>query len=106
VRIHDAGLQEYVMREVLQLDDDEISRFAHLLQALRFGAPPHAGIALGLDRLIAILCDAKSIRDVIAFPKMSSGADPVFKSPSSTTEEVLRGYGLRSINATSDNANA
>jgi aspartyl-tRNA synthetase len=81
-----------------KLDQEEIGRFSHLLQALKFGAPPHGGIALGFDRLVAIVCGVKSIRDVIAFPKTGSGYDPVFKSPSKSSEEVLRGYGLKSIN--------
>ncbi|OCF33078.1 aspartate-tRNA ligase [Kwoniella heveanensis BCC8398] len=97
VRIHDAEFQEWIMKEVLQLDDQEKSRFDHLLKALKCGAPPHGGIALGFDRLIAILCGAKSIRDVIAFPKTGSGIDPVFKSPSVSGDEVLKEYGLRSL---------
>ncbi|WVW81529.1 hypothetical protein I302_103524 [Kwoniella bestiolae CBS 10118] len=98
VRIHDAELQEWVMREVLQLDDEEFGRFDHLLKALRCGAPPHGGIALGFDRLVSILCETKSIREVIAFPKSgSSGIDPVFKSPSVSSDEVLREYGLSSL---------
>ncbi|WWD22322.1 aspartate-tRNA ligase [Kwoniella shandongensis] len=97
VRIHDVELQEWVMREVLQLDEQEISRFDHLLKALRCGAPPHGGLALGFDRLIAILCGAKSIRDVIAFPKSGKGIDPVFKSPSISSDEVLKEYALTSL---------
>lgn len=74
-----------------------MGRFAHLLSALSFGAPPHAGIALGFDRLVAMLCNAKSIREVIAFPKSTSGSDPVFKSPSPSSADVLREYGLKPV---------
>lgn len=99
VRIHDAKLQEYVMREVLQLDDAEVGRFSHLLTALRCGAPPHGGIALGFDRLIAILCGTQSIRDVIAFPKTGGGADPVFRSPSASGDDVLAEYGIKAASS-------
>ncbi|KAJ9111255.1 hypothetical protein QFC22_006555 [Naganishia vaughanmartiniae] len=79
VRIHDAKLQEYIFREVLELEEHEIERFGHLLQALKFGAPPHGGIAL-------------------AFPKTAGGYDPVFKSPSQGPDAAtLRQYGLSKL---------
>ncbi|KAG8903201.1 hypothetical protein FRB99_003613 [Tulasnella sp. 403] len=79
---------------VLQLTENELSLFDHLLQALRYGAPPHGGIAIGFDRLMSIICNTKSIRDVIAFPKTAGGTDPVFKSPSPIPKDTLRDYAL------------
>ncbi|GMK58926.1 hypothetical protein CspeluHIS016_0603680 [Cutaneotrichosporon spelunceum] len=102
VRIHDPELQKYVMKEVLKLDDEEMGRFSHLLRALECGAPPHGGIAIGFDRLIALLADTPSIRDVIAFPKTGAGADPVFRSPSASSDDVLREYGIRSLQGKKD----
>ncbi|KAG9048883.1 hypothetical protein FS837_011792 [Tulasnella sp. UAMH 9824] len=96
VRVHNAKLQEKIFREVLQLTETEIKSFDHLLKALKYGAPPHGGIALGFDRLMSIICNTKSIRDVIAFPKTAGGTDPVFRSPSGIPDETLRLYGLRS----------
>ncbi|KAG8891184.1 hypothetical protein FRC01_014851 [Tulasnella sp. 417] len=97
VRVHNAKLQEKIFRDVLQLTETEIKSFDHLLKALKYGAPPHGGIALGFDRLMSIICNTKSIRDVIAFPKTAGGTDPVFKSPSGIPDETLRLYGLRSL---------
>jgi aspartyl-tRNA synthetase len=82
VRIHDSDTQERLMRDLLGLSSDQINHFSHLIRALKLGAPPHAGMALGLDRLVAILAGKSSIREVIAFPKNSSGHDLCFKSPS------------------------
>lgn len=81
VRIHDARLQEMIMRDCLKLSNEKLELFRHLLDALKCGAPPHAGIALGLDRLIALMVGAQNIRDVIAFPKSASGHDLLFKCP-------------------------
>jgi aspartyl-tRNA synthetase len=95
VRVHDAAMQEYIFSQVLQLSDAEKSSFDHLLHALKSGAPPHGGIALGFDRLMAILCKTPTIRDVIAFPKTGAGTDPLFRSPAAINEEVLSQYGVR-----------
>lgn len=103
VRIHSRKLQETVFEHVLNLDASERARFAHLLHALDCGAPPHGGIALGFDRLMAILCNTESIRDVIAFPKQGSGVDPLFGSPAplrdvhepqQASQKLLQMYGL------------
>lgn len=84
VRIHSSSLQRSILSSILQLTPHEISRFDHLLNALQSGCPPHAGIALGFDRLMTFLTkeECKSIRDVIAFPKSTAGRDPLFAAPS------------------------
>jgi len=97
VRIHDADLQHYVLKEILKLPDNRIRDFNHLLEALASGCPPHAGIALGFDRMVALLGGTNSIRDVIAFPKTASGADALVGSPSFIDEKILREYHLRHL---------
>ncbi|KAF8633685.1 hypothetical protein AX15_001293 [Amanita polypyramis BW_CC] len=94
VRIHDVQMQDHVFSNILELNDKEKTPFSHLLHALQCGAPPHGGIALGLDRMMAILCGSQSIRDIIAFPKTSTGTDLLFKSPAPVQREVLEQYDL------------
>ncbi|KAF2719368.1 hypothetical protein K431DRAFT_348014 [Polychaeton citri CBS 116435] len=94
-RIHDSAVQELIMREVLKMSDARMQDFAHLLEVLRSGCPPHAGIALGFDRLIAVMLGKESVRDVIAFPKSGGGEDKLVESPSQMTESQLETYHLR-----------
>ncbi|MGI8631559.1 MAG: aspartate--tRNA ligase [Solirubrobacterales bacterium] len=95
IRIHDPELQQRVFT-VLGIDAEEANeRFGFLLDALRYGAPPHGGIAFGLDRIVAIALGTESIRDVIAFPKTASGADPLTGAPAPVDQVQLRDLGLR-----------
>jgi aspartyl-tRNA synthetase len=94
-RIHSSAFQEYILRDVLKMPAERLADFEHLLQVLRAGCPPHAGIALGFDRLIATMLGRESIRDVLAFPKSGRGEDLLVKSPSPLTPEQLETYHLR-----------
>ncbi|XP_066260697.1 aspartate--tRNA ligase, mitochondrial-like [Euwallacea similis] len=93
VRIHDPVLQEKILK-LLEIEKDNLQ---HIVDMLGSGCPPHGGIALGLDRLLAVLLNASSIRDVIAFPKTFEGKDPLSHAPSKVTEEILRLYHIKSI---------
>ncbi|KAK3789446.1 hypothetical protein RRG08_035141 [Elysia crispata] len=89
IRIHDSALQRYVLTEVLK---EDCSQLEHLLEALDSGCPPHGGIALGLDRLMAIMTGSDTIRDVIAFPKITGGKDPLSSAPAPVNQSDLEYY--------------
>ncbi|KAJ9503833.1 aspartate--tRNA ligase msd1 [Exophiala xenobiotica] len=93
-RIHIAEMQELILHHVLKLTPERLEDFRHLLNALKCGCPPHAGFALGFDRLMAMLTDRASVRDVIAFPKYADGEDKFVKSPSLMTADQLATYHL------------
>jgi aspartyl-tRNA synthetase len=95
LRIHDADLQRRVLRRLGLSAEEAEEKFGFLLEALGMGAPPHGGIALGLDRLVMILAGARSIRDVIAFPKTSSGSDPMTGAPDIVSPRQLKEVHLR-----------
>ena len=91
IRIHQPQVQEKVFRDVLKIPEDVIeSRFGYMLKAFKYGAPPHGGIALGFDRLVSILANRQSIRDIIAFPKTQRGQDLMAQSPCPVTEKQLK----------------
>ncbi|CEG44518.1 aspartate-trna ligase [Plasmopara halstedii] len=95
IRIHQAELQRAIFEDVLDLSTLQRQSFKHLLQALSHGAPPHGGFALGLDRLVAILCGASSLRDVIAFPKSSTGNELMTNAPGPVLPEQLKEYHIQ-----------
>src|SRR3954447_14235549 len=91
IRIHHPDVQKAVFEDVLQIPPEETKlRFGYMLDAFRYGAPPHGGIALGFDRLNAILCNTPSIRDVIAFPKTAKGVDLMTDSPTQVSARQLK----------------
>ncbi|MDP6904595.1 MAG: aspartate--tRNA ligase [Verrucomicrobiota bacterium] len=91
IRIHQPDLQKTVFEEVLQLSSEVTqARFGYMLEAFKYGCPPHGGIALGFDRLIALLCGAESIRDVVAFPKTAKGSCLMTDSPAGVEPRQLK----------------
>ena len=95
IRIHDPGLQARVFRAIGLEEAEAKRRFGFFLEALRYGTPPHGGIALGLDRMVALLAGEPSIREVMAFPKSAAAMDLMTGAPSTVDESQLRDLGLR-----------
>jgi aspartyl-tRNA synthetase len=97
IRIHRPEVQQRVF-EVLGLTEAEIEeKFGHLIRAFRYGAPPHGGIAMGLDRIVMLMAGQETLREVTAFPKAQSGADPLTGAPAGVDDAQLRELGLQAI---------
>jgi aspartyl-tRNA synthetase len=97
IRIHRAELQEAVFAAMGLSAEEQREKFGFLLDALRMGAPPHGGFAMGIDRFVALMAGEPDIRQVIAFPKVSSGSDPLTGAPTPMPDTVLRDLGIRTI---------
>ena len=95
LRIHDAHIQDEVFSSLGLSKEEANDKFGFLLKALEFGAPPHGGLALGLERLTMILSGTDNIRDVIAFPKTASASDLMMESPSEVSSKQLDELGIK-----------
>jgi len=97
IRIHDPSLQRRIFRAMGISEEDAEERFGFLLEVLRMGAPPHGGFALGLERFVALLAGEQNIREVVAFPKTSSGSEPMTGAPTSIAQEILSELGIQTV---------
>jgi aspartyl-tRNA synthetase len=96
-RIHEADLQARVFDLIALTEEEQRAQFGFLLDALAMGAPPHGGIALGIDRMTMVLAGEPNLRDVIAFPKNQAGLDPMSGAPTGITEKQLQELGLKVV---------
>jgi len=98
IRIHNPAVQKRVFEDILKIPQDLVdSRFGYMLKAFSYGAPPHGGIALGFDRVVAMLAGRSSIRDILAFPKNQNGRDLMADCPSPVTAKQLRDLRIRTV---------
>ena len=97
VRIHQREIQQQIFNLLGIGEEESQVKFGFLMDAFRYGAPPHAGFAFGIDRLAALLVGEENIREVIAFPKSQSGTDPLTEAPTSIDEAQLEELGLKVI---------
>jgi aspartyl-tRNA synthetase len=97
IRIHDVDVQERVFKTMGMTDDEATSKFGFLLDALAMGAPPHGGFAMGIERFVARLVGEPDIRQIVAFPKVSSGSDPLTGAPTPMPDDVLAESGIKAL---------
>jgi aspartyl-tRNA synthetase len=97
IRIHDPEVQRAVFRTMGLSEEEAREKFGFLLDALAMGAPPHGGFAMGIDRFVALMAGEPNIREVTAFPKIASGADPLTGAPTPMPEQTLRELGIRAL---------
>ncbi|HZB35956.1 MAG TPA: aspartate--tRNA ligase [Gaiellaceae bacterium] len=95
IRIHDQEVQKRVFRALGLSDEEAEEKFGFLLEALRMGAPPHGGFAMGIERFVALMADEPNIREIIGFPKVASGSDPLTGAPTPMPDATLRELGLQ-----------
>jgi aspartyl-tRNA synthetase len=99
IRIHEAHVQQAVFRVMGMGEEEQRDKFGFLLDALQMGAPPHGGFAMGIDRFIALLAREPDIRQVTAFPKIASGADPLTGAPTPYPNQALRELGIQLLDS-------
>ena len=97
IRIHEGPLQSAMFKALGISEEQAAEEFGHILDAFRFGAPPHGGLALGLDRLVMLICGESSIREVIAFPKNNKGSDLMSQSPAEVDPKQLRDLRIQTV---------